>query len=86
MNPVRTCVACRKSNDKADLLRFVKGTEGQLVLDASKKMDGRGAYICKDEKCFNKALKGIIFRKLNVKQSEDDIERLKAEFEAIKSF
>lgn len=45
--PQRMCVAAGKSRDKKDLLRVVRTPEGQLVLDATGKKSGRGAYVCR---------------------------------------
>ena len=43
--PQRMCVGCREKRDKKDLLRVVRTPEGQLVLDATGKKSGRGAYV-----------------------------------------
>ena len=55
--PQRMCVGCREKRDKKDLLRVVRTPEGQLVLDATGKKSGRGAYVCKDIACLKKAQK-----------------------------
>ena len=49
--PQRMCVGCREKRDKKDLLRVVRTPEGQLVLDATGKKSGRGAYVCRDPQC-----------------------------------
>ena len=49
--PQRMCVGCREKRDKKDLLRVVRTPEGQLVLDATGKRSGRGAYVCRDPQC-----------------------------------
>ena len=46
--PTRTCVICRERRQKDDLLRIVRTPEGQVVFDASGRLNGRGAYICRD--------------------------------------
>ena len=53
----RTCIGCRKKKEKYDLIRIVKDINGEITVDLSGKMKGRGAYICKNEECFNKAIK-----------------------------
>ena len=53
--PQRMCVGCREKRDKKDLLRVVRTPEGQLVLDATGKKSGRGAYVCRDAQCLKKA-------------------------------
>ena len=55
--PQRTCSVCRVKSDKDDLIRVVKSPEGRAVVDVSKKLPGRGVYICPDEECVMKAKK-----------------------------
>ncbi len=56
--PQRTCIACRISGDKRDLVRLVKTPEGAIEVDPSRKRDGRGAYVCAKAACWERALKG----------------------------
>jgi uncharacterized protein len=49
--PTRTCVSCRESHDKRDLLRIVRGPDGSVAHDPTGKANGRGAYVCRDEAC-----------------------------------
>ena len=51
------CVACREMRAKKDLMRIVRTSEGVLVLDRTGKLNGRGAYLCRDAACVQKALK-----------------------------
>ena len=46
--PLRTCVVTREKLPKQELLRVVRTPEGNVVVDDSGKMNGRGAYIKKD--------------------------------------
>lgn len=55
--PVRLCVACRQPKAKKELLRIVKSPEGMLKLDTTGKAQGRGAYICPEIECLDKAKK-----------------------------
>ena len=55
--PQRQCMGCRERMAKKELIRVVRGTDGTVNLDFSGKQNGRGAYICKNEDCFNKAIK-----------------------------
>ena len=55
--PVRLCVACRSPRPKKEMLRIVKSPEGMLKLDTTGKAQGRGAYICPDVECLDKAKK-----------------------------
>lgn len=54
--PTRTCIACRKQNDKKNLIRIVKSPNG-INLDFTGKLSGRGAYICNDANCIEKCIK-----------------------------
>jgi len=56
--PMRTCVGCRTSRPKRELVRIVRDPQGELHVDATGKLAGRGAYICPDIACFDAAVKG----------------------------
>lgn len=49
--PKRTCIACRETKEKRELLRIVKNAEGEIFIDFSKKAAGRGAYVCAEQAC-----------------------------------
>ena len=55
--PVRMCTACRQMKPKNELVRIVKTPEGDIKLDPTGKLNGRGAYICKSAECLKKAQK-----------------------------
>ena len=55
--PQRTCVACRTTGDKRKLVRAVRTPEGSIEVDPSGKRDGRGAYLCARQACWEEALK-----------------------------
>lgn len=55
--PQRQCVGCREMKDKKALLRIVKTPEGEILLDSTGKKSGRGAYVCPDPECLEKARK-----------------------------
>ncbi len=55
--PQRTCIGCREKKDKKDLIRIVKDKEGNISVDKTGKANGRGAYICDDVTCLEKAIK-----------------------------
>jgi uncharacterized protein len=70
--PQRTCVACRRTRDKRDLVRVVRSPEGSVSFDASGRLPGRGAYLCADGACWATALKkSSIERALSVKLPAD---------------
>ncbi|MBR7146385.1 MAG: YlxR family protein [Oscillospiraceae bacterium] len=55
--PQRQCVGCRVMKDKRELLRVVKSPEGGISLDFTGKKAGRGAYVCDDLACLQRARK-----------------------------
>lgn len=55
--PLRKCTGCQKMKNKNELVRIVRNNKGEFALDAKGKMSGRGAYICKDIDCLEKAHK-----------------------------
>jgi predicted RNA-binding protein YlxR (DUF448 family) len=55
--PIRTCVACRQTDEKRDLLRVVRQPDGNVVYDPKGKMSGRGAYVCARVGCIEQARK-----------------------------
>ena len=55
--PLRTCVVCGSKADKRELVRVVRDQAGSVQVDDTGKKPGRGAYICHDQTCWDKALK-----------------------------
>lgn len=55
--PMRTCVGCRESAPKKTLIRVVRTPEGNICLDSTGKLNGRGAYLCRNEACLDKAMR-----------------------------
>ena len=54
--PQRTCIGCRKVRPKAVLARLVRGADGRVHVDDGGRAEGRGAYVCPDPGCLDKAL------------------------------
>lgn len=78
--PIRTCIACRKPNDKRNLIRIVKFGE-EIKLDLTGKLNGRGAYICNDINCVEKCIKSKALNRAfscNIEQQVYD--KLKEDF------
>lgn len=70
--PMRRCVVTGEQLPKKELLRIVKNKEGQILVDLTGKINGRGAYIKKDLEVLNKAKKSkILERKLEVEIKEE---------------
>jgi predicted RNA-binding protein YlxR (DUF448 family) len=75
--PLRICVGCRGKKPKKELVRIVRTPEGAVMLDPTGKKSGRGAYICPQKDCLQKALKGKRLEK-NLEQtiSQEVIDQL----------
>lgn len=70
--PQRTCVACRKKQDKRSLSRIVY-TDTGLQIDVSGKANGRGAYLCTNPDCWERAAsQSILAKALHAEISDDD--------------
>jgi len=75
--PQRTCAACRQVKDKREMVRLVRTPAGAVEIDTSGKKEGRGAYLCHDRACWEKALKGgPLEHALKGKINRNDTERL----------
>lgn len=55
--PQRTCIGCQTTKNKKDCIRVVKNKEGHIFLDKTGKANGRGAYLCDNIECLEKAIK-----------------------------
>ena len=55
--PQRTCIGCNSKKNKSELIRIVKNKEGNISIDKTGKAAGRGAYICDNIECLEKAIK-----------------------------
>lgn len=65
--PLRTCVVSHERCEKKDLFRVVRTPLNEVVVDYTLKLNGRGAYLKKDESVILKAKQTKILDKtLNV--------------------
>lgn len=62
--PQRSCVICRQKKDKNELIRIVKNKENEVSIDKTGKKEGRGAYICNNIECLEKAIKTKAFKRV----------------------
>lgn len=74
--PLRTCIGCRTTLSKKELIRIVHTPQGVLV-DPSGKAAGRGAYLHNIRSCWEQALKGPINHALRIQLSEEDRKRIR---------
>lgn len=82
--PMRMCTGCREMKPKKELIRVVKTAGGEIKLDATGKLNGRGAYICRDKECLTKARKSnAIARAFETNVSEDIYIGLETELDNI---
>lgn len=70
----RTCMGCRKRDDKHNLIRLVVSNNNEVIIDVEQKIQARGAYICKNEECLNRVLKNKSL-KLNI--DEENLKKLR---------
>ena len=76
--PQRTCSVCRTQKNKNELLRIVKNKDNIIKVDEKGKEPGRGAYICYDMECLEKAKKSKRLEKsLEIKIEDEIYEQMK---------
>jgi len=72
--PIRMCVSCREMKPKKELVRVVRSPEGEISIDDERgKKPGRGAYICRNSTCIEKAKKNKILERTLNQKIEDEI-------------
>lgn len=77
--PLRTCVACRETKPKRELIRIVLFADGAIAVDETGKQNGRGAYLCRQRACWHKALeRGSLGRALRAPLTSELIDELAA--------
>ncbi len=82
--PLRKCTGCQEMKNKREMIRILRTTEGEIVLDRTGRKNGRGAYVCCSMECFEKAVKNRgLERSLKQKVPEETYENLKKEIESI---
>lgn len=78
--PQRTCMGCNSKKEKNELIRIVKNNKNEITVDRTGKLEGRGAYICNNMECLEKAIKSKRIEKAIEAKISDEI------FEQLKSF
>ncbi|MBQ6324271.1 MAG: YlxR family protein [Bacilli bacterium] len=71
--PLRTCVVTKENLPKKELLRIVRTPEGEIKVDETGKLNGRGAYIKKDLSVLEQAQKSKILEKRLECKIEDSV-------------
>lgn len=78
--PMRMCTGCMEMKPKKELIRVVKSSEGEVSVDLTGKKSGRGAYICRDIGCLEKAFKAKrLSRNLDISIDQEIYNRLREE-------
>lgn len=84
--PMRKCIGCQEMKNKKEMMRILKTTDDEIILDTTGKKNGRGAYICFSMECFEKAVKSKgLERSLKMSIPNSVYESLKREIENIES-
>lgn len=82
--PMRQCVGCGEMKNKKEMFRVIKTAEEEILLDTTGKKNGRGAYICPNGDCLQKAIKTKgLERSLKTAIPKEVIENLTKEMETI---
>jgi len=77
---MRMCIGCREMKPKKELIRVVKSPEGDIDMDLKGKAPGRGAYLCRNQVCVDKAAKSRLLEKAFEQKIEQEVfEKLKAQ-------
>ena len=83
--PMRMCVGCREMKPKKELLRVVHGPDGSVSIDVTGRKPGRGAYLCKNAQCMEKALRQRQLERAFEAPIGDEVkQQLTRELEALK--
>ena len=84
--PMRKCIGCQEMKSKKEMLRILKTESGEIILDATGKLNGRGAYLCFSPECLEKAIKNKgIERSLKQAIPQQIYDELKKELSEIES-
>nr|WP_317361354.1 YlxR family protein [uncultured Blautia sp.] len=82
--PMRKCVGCGEMRSKKEMMRVLKTTEDEIVLDTTGRKNGRGAYLCFNKECLMQAMKNKgLERSLKMAIPQSVYENLEKEFENI---
>ncbi|WP_369696620.1 RNase P modulator RnpM [Aggregatilinea lenta] len=77
--PQRTCIVCRSTADKRTLTRLVRTPDDGVHIDPTGKQNGRGAYLCDQRACWERALEtDVLAKALRTTLTEADRERIRA--------
>ncbi len=79
--PLRQCVGCGSMKPKKEMMRVLKTAEEGIILDATGKKNGRGAYLCMSMECLQNACKNKgLERSFKMSIPNEVYDNLKKEF------
>ncbi len=82
--PLRQCIGCGEMKSKKEMIRVLKTPEEDILLDATGKKNGRGAYLCREKECLVKARKNKgLERSFKMKIPNEVYDNLEKEFDTI---
>ena len=82
--PMRKCIGCQEMKSKKEMIRILKTTDEEVVLDTTGKKNGRGAYLCLSMECLNQAIKSKgIERSLKMPIPQEVYDSLKKELDEV---
>lgn len=82
--PMRQCTGCREMKNKKEMIRVLKTSEDEIILDATGRKNGRGAYLCFSRECLAKARKNHgLERSLKASIPDEVYDSLEKELESI---
>lgn len=82
--PMRQCIGCGEMKSKRDMIRILRTTDNEIILDTTGRKNGRGAYLCGSRDCFLKAVKSKgLERALKTGVSQEIYDNLEKEIEKL---
>ncbi|MDO4837389.1 MAG: YlxR family protein [Clostridia bacterium] len=82
--PMRMCVGCREMKPKKELIRVVRAPDGSVSMDPVGKKPGRGAYVCRNAACLQRAIKQRqLERQLEVQLTDEVASQLQQELDSL---
>lgn len=82
--PMRKCIGCQEMKSKKEMMRILRTTENEIVLDTTGRKNGRGAYLCKNPECLRKAIKSRgLERSFKMAIPQEVYDRLEKEMEGL---
>ncbi|NCB94227.1 MAG: YlxR family protein [Clostridia bacterium] len=84
--PLRKCIGCNEMKNKKEMMRVLKTTDNEIILDTTGKKNGRGAYLCFSKECLRNAMKNKgLERSLKMPIPQEVYESLEKELDTIES-